>query len=190
MKSYQRIPIPIFAIFLLFLNVIHCTKHKKEGKPVNFTLNTLDRSYQLQEGNGKIRLVYFGFLSCPDVCPTTFQTISQSLKNFSSKEQSEIEILYIDVDPERDTLVSIKKYLDYFREGIIPLTGSQDELKQVASLFSASFSKIPIDSDMKYTIDHTTSVYVVDREGMYVDKIPHGIPIEVFVQYIKKHLNN
>ena len=62
MKSYQRIPIPIFAIFLLFLNVIHCTKHKKEGKPVNFTLNTLDRSYQLQEGNGKIRLVYFGFL--------------------------------------------------------------------------------------------------------------------------------
>lgn len=189
MKSYQRIPIPIFAIFLSFLIVVHCTKLKKHGKPIDFTLSTVDRTFHLREGNGKIRLVYFGFLSCPDVCPTTFQTISQSLKNLSAKEQSEIEILYIDVDPERDTFVSIKKYLDYFREGIIPLTGSQDELKQVSILFNASFSKIPIDSDMKYTIDHTTSVYVVDREGIYVDKIPHGVPIEVFVQYIKKHLN-
>jgi hypothetical protein len=82
--------------------------------------------------------------------------------------------------------------LDYslknFRVDMIPLTGSIEELNKVASIFKASFSKVPIESNLKYTIDHTTSVYLVDREGNYIEKIPHGIPFEAFVGYLKKHL--
>jgi len=188
MKSYRRFPISIFTIFFVFLFVLHCSKQKKEAIPIDFTLDTIDKKFHFQDGNGKLRLIYFGFLSCPDVCPTTFQTISASMNSISAKEQSEIEIIYIDVDPERDTLSNIKKYLDYFRVDIVPLTGSIEELNKVASIFKASFSKIPIESNLKYTIDHTTSVYLVDREGNYIEKIPHGIPVEAFVGYLRKHL--
>jgi protein SCO1 len=188
MKSHHRSPIPIFAIFSFFLIVLHCSKQKNEGIPIDFTLDTIGKKYRFQEGTGKLRLVYFGFLSCPDVCPTTLQTITASLKSISEKEQDEIEVIYIDLDPERDTLPNIKKYLDYFREDMIPLTGSIEELNKVVSLFKAKFSKVPIDSKLKYTIDHTTSVYLVDREGKYIGKIPHGIPVEAFVGYLKKNL--
>jgi protein SCO1/2 len=188
MKSYHRTTIPFFVILSLFLFVLQCSKQKKEGVPVDFTLDTIGGKFHFHNGNGKLRLVYFGFLSCPDVCPTTFQTISASLKSLSAKEQSEIEAIYIDVDPERDTLPNIKKYLDYFGNNMIPLTGSSEELNKVASIFNAKFSKVPIESDLKYTIDHTTSVYLVDREGNYKEKIPYGIPVEAFVGYLKKNL--
>ncbi len=181
-----------FRIFILFLPfffaVLQCSEPKKEGEPLQFTLQSINKKYSLVDSTGKVRLIYFGFLSCPDVCPTTFQTISKAILSIDSSERSQIEVLYVDVDPERDSLAAIQKYLDYFMEGMIPLTGTEEELKQVAKLFRASFEKVPIDSEMKYTIDHTTSVYVVDREGYFIDKIPHGIPIEVFVEYLRKNL--
>lgn len=190
MKSFKKYLSALLLFLPIILAVLHCSKPKKEGNPIHFTLHTLDRNYNLEESTGKVRLIYFGFLSCPDVCPTTFQTLSKAIQSMDSLERSQIQVLYVDVDPERDTLPAIQKYLDYFMEGMIPLTGTEDELKKVAKLFRASFEKIPIDSEMKYTVDHTTSVYVVDREGYFVDKIPHGIPIEVFVEYLKKNLKN
>jgi protein SCO1 len=190
MNSYSKLFRTLFLSLGIIAVVLHCSKPKKEGNPIQFSLNTLDKKYSLEESKGKIRIIYFGFLSCPDVCPTTFQTISKSIQSMNSSERSQIEVLYVDIDPERDSLPDIQTYLDFFMKGMIPLTGSEEELKQVAKLFRASFEKIPIESEMKYTMDHTTSVYVVDREGYFVDKIPHGIPIEVFVEYLRKNLKN
>ena len=74
-----------FCIFILFLPfffaVLQCSKPKKEGEPLQFTLQSINKKYSLVDSTGKVRLIYFGFLSCPDVCPTTFQTISKAILN-------------------------------------------------------------------------------------------------------------
>jgi len=176
-------------LIIIILIVIHCKQFNRNRETrIDFSLNTIDSKFVLNKTD-KIRLVYFGFLSCPDACPTTFQIIAQSMKTLSEEERSKVEILFIDIDSKRDTLPQIKKYVDYFYPGIIPLTGSEDELQKVAKQFNAFFMEVPIESELKYTMDHSTRVYVIDKDNYLIDSIPHNIPIEVFTQYIRKNLN-
>ncbi len=185
----QRILFLRVPLCLIILFVIQCKPlSRNQETKIDFTLNTVDSKFVLSKTD-KIRLVYFGFLSCPDVCPTTFQTIANSMKALTEEERSKVEILFIDIDSKRDTLPQIKKYVDHFYPGIIPLSGSETELKKVAEQFNAFFMEVPIDSEMKYTMDHSTRVYVIDKDNYLIDTIPHNIPIEVFTQYIRKNLN-
>jgi len=177
------------SLILVALSVIHCKQfYRNQETKIEFSLDTIDSRFVLNKSD-KIRLVYFGFLSCPDACPTTFQIIAQSMKTLREEERSKVEILFIDIDSKRDTLPQIKKYVDHFYPGIIPLSGTQDELQKVAKQFNAFFMEVPIESEMKYTMDHSTRVYVIDRDNYLIDSIPHNIPIEVFTQYIRKNLN-
>jgi protein SCO1 len=188
-KEMQKALFFRISLSIIITFVIQCKQfNRNQEKKVDFSLNTIDSKFVLNKTD-KIRLVYFGFLSCPDACPTTFQIISQSMKTLSEEERSKVEILFIDIDSKRDSLPQIKKYVDHFYPGIIPLSGSEDELHKVAEQFNAFFMEVPIESEMKYTMDHSTRVYVIDKDNYLIDSIPHNIPIEVFTQYIRKNLN-
>ncbi len=118
-----------------------------------------------EDFQGKVALVYFGFATCPDVCPLALGTLSAALNELSDKERAEIVPLFITVDPERDTPAALKEYLA-FNEAIVGLTGSAEAAQHAQTSFKvyARRQKLP-DSALGYTMDHTSLFYLVDRHG-------------------------
>ncbi|MEQ8935749.1 MAG: SCO family protein, partial [Amphiplicatus sp.] len=118
-----------------------------------------------EDFRGKVALVYFGFATCPDVCPLALGTLSAALNELTDKERAEIVPLFITVDPERDTPEALKDYLA-FNDSIIGLTGSPAAAQAARTSFKvyARQQRLP-DSALGYTMDHTSLFYLVDRKG-------------------------
>lgn len=98
-------------------------------------------------------------------------------------------MLFITVDPERDTLNKLQEYSKFFHPQILALTGSVEDIRKAASLYGATFRKQELSSHLGYTMDHTTSVFVVNKEGKLVGSIPHGSSPDEFKTAIRKALN-
>jgi len=114
---------------------------------------------------GKVMAVYFGFATCPDVCPMALSRLSQALALLSEKERGEIAPVFITVDPERDTPAALKAYLA-FDERLIGLTGSREAVERARASFKVYAKKAPLPgSALGYTMDHSSLFYLVDREG-------------------------
>ncbi|MEA3151216.1 MAG: hypothetical protein QOD56_2155 [Gammaproteobacteria bacterium] len=115
---------------------------------------------------GKPSLVFFGFTHCPDVCPTTLFDISQIL-HVLGPDADRTRVVFITVDPERDTQGVLKDYLSSFDPHVTGLTGDLPEITQVAREYRAYFKKVPLDGG-EYTMDHTAITYLMDKEGRFV----------------------
>ena len=115
--------------------------------------------------------IFFGFTHCPDVCPTTLLQMTQDLEELGS-DGDKIKVLFVSVDPERDTPARLKVYMASFDPRIVALTGAEDVIAAVARAYGASYRKVP--SGDSYTIDHTAAVLLLDREGEYVGALTHA----------------
>lgn len=125
-----------------------------EGKP--FTDENL---------KGKPFAVFFGFTHCPEVCPTTLHDLSQDLEALG-KDADRLNVVFITVDPERDTQELMKTYLSSFDPRIVGLTGTEEEIAAVAKAYKVYYRKVPTDSD--YTMDHTATIFLMDSKGDFV----------------------
>ena len=115
---------------------------------------------------GKVRLLFFGFTHCPDVCPTALSLISDLLDRLGA-DAATIQPLFVTVDPERDTAEVLARYVDAFHPSIIGLTGTLAEIEGIAKAFRVYFKKVPSSSALGYTMDHTATIYVLDRGGAF-----------------------
>jgi protein SCO1/2 len=115
---------------------------------------------------GKPSLVFFGFTHCPDVCPTTLFDISQIL-HVLGPDADRTRVVFITVDPERDTQAVLKDYLSSFDPHVTGLTGDLPGITQVAKEYRAYFKKVPLDGG-DYTMDHTAITYLMDKEVRFV----------------------
>ncbi|HOZ64863.1 MAG TPA: SCO family protein [Burkholderiaceae bacterium] len=113
---------------------------------------------------GKIVVVFFGFTQCPDVCPTSMTTLAE-VKRLLGAQRDLLQVLFITVDPERDTQALLKEYMASFDPGFIALRPEPDELKGVASDFKIYFKKVPGSTPTSYTMDHSAGKYIFDTEG-------------------------
>ena len=141
----------------------------------------------LSEFNGKLVLLNFGYTSCPDICPTTLTRL-RNVYNQLESNQDEIQVLFISVDPDRDSTEKLKSYIPYFHKDFIGLTGSDEELSQVADNFNIVYFKEDSDANADYLMSHPTSVYLINRDGKLILKYPHNSKPEYLVQDIKKLL--
>jgi protein SCO1 len=116
-------------------------------------------------------VIFFGFTNCPDVCPTTLLQITQDLEELGP-DGDKIKVVFVSVDPERDTPAKLEAYMASFDPRIVALTGAEDVIAAVARAYGASYRKVPADSS--YVIDHTASVFLLDREGEYVGALTHA----------------
>lgn len=114
---------------------------------------------------GKPYGVFFGFTHCPEVCPTTLYEVSSALTELGD-EAKEFRFFFITVDPERDTPDFVQNYLANFDPRIEGLVPTMDELPGVAKSFRAFYEKVPT-SDGEYTMNHTATVYLMDRQGQF-----------------------
>ena len=114
---------------------------------------------------GKPTLVFFGYTHCPDVCPTTLASLSQVLGDLGPDKQ--VAVLFITVDPERDTPAVLKDYLSSFDPRIVGLTGDPEAVAATLRLYRVYAKKVPTQGS-DYSMDHTGVVYLMNRDGAFV----------------------
>jgi protein SCO1 len=115
---------------------------------------------------GKPYLAFFGFTHCPDICPSTLFDVSEIFRALGP-EGDRARALFVTVDPERDTVPVLKDYLSNFDPRLIGVTGSAEELNKMLKAFRVYYKKVPTPSG-DYTMDHTSLVYLMDKEGRFV----------------------
>lgn len=109
-------------------------------------------------------MVYFGYTFCPDVCPATLAKLADSLDLLGDKA-SEVQVIMVSVDPERDTPEMLKDYVTHFHPDFLGVTGDEATVNLVATLYGVVYEQAEGSEATGYTIDHTSTVILVDREG-------------------------
>ncbi|WP_432695821.1 SCO family protein [Marinobacterium sp. YM272] len=147
----------------------------------DFTLTSAQGPVSLSDFRGQVAVIYIGYASCPDVCPTELAILSRAMDQLSAKQRSEVQGLFISVDPERDTPERLEKYVNFFSDRLIGVTGTPDQIDQVVRQYGAFYRKVELDdSAMGYAVDHSSRLYLIDRQGEFVGLLNHGVqPAEV-----------
>jgi protein SCO1/2 len=113
---------------------------------------------------GKIVLLSFGYTFCPDVCPTTLMNITDMLKHLG-KKADDVRVLFVTVDPNRDTLAVLKQYTESFAPQVVGLRGTSDQLATLAKRYRVAYSVTPAHDGKPYEVTHGAAVYVFNRTG-------------------------
>jgi protein SCO1 len=124
--------------------------------------------------NGKWSLVFFGFTYCPDFCPTTLATL-KGVQDQLGARADDVQIVFVSVDPERDTPQALKDYLstDGFPRGVIGLTGTPEQVRDAARSYRAFYQKVGEGED--YTLNHTLTVYLMGPDGRFRSAVAHDL---------------
>lgn len=154
----------------------------------DFTLQSYAGPVSLSDFKGKVVVLYFGYTWCPDICPTSLALLSTALDGLTEAERSDVQALFISVDPERDSVDHLKEYGEYFHPRILGITGTPGQLSKVAHQYGAAYRIVRQDSAAGYLVDHSADLYVIDRQGQWVDTIHHGTPAEQIAAVLKKWL--
>lgn len=142
--------------------------------------------YLLQAANGRavmdgdfkdrFQLITFGYTFCPDICPTSLGFTTQALSALAPEELKKVQMLFVTVDPERDTLDKLKAYTAYFHPSVLGLTGSPEEIAKVARLYGAMYARQNTGSAGGYVVDHSAYTYVIAPDGSLFKALDHGTP--------------
>ena len=135
--------------------------------------------------NGRWSLVFFGFTFCPDFCPTTLQTLAATKARLGAAAD-DVQIVFISVDPARDTPAALKEYLatEGFPKGVIGLTGTEAQVKSAADAYRAYFQRVGTGPD--YTMNHSLTVYLIGPDGQYRSALAHDLGPERSAQLIQR----
>ena len=132
------------------------------GSPAFKLVDTEGVPRTLSDYRGHVVVVFFGFLHCPDACPAELFKLALVTKHLG-QVAAHVQVLFITLDPERDTPASLKSYVSAFNPRFIGLTGTTAQVDQAASGFNVQYARVPLGND--YTIDHTNAIFVLDGAG-------------------------
>ncbi len=145
---------------------------------------------KLSDFEGQVVLLYFGYTACPDICPTNLAIIALALRELEANELERVQVLFISVDPERDTPEWLADYVSYFHPSMVGLTGAPKALAAAAKQYGAAYQRSDLgDSAMGYMIDHSAYTYVIDPSGRLAEVLDHATPVEKIVAVLRRHLN-
>lgn len=128
--------------------------------------------------------VFFGFTSCPDVCPTTLATLSRWLEALDEADAAELKVVFVSIDPQRDTPEAIGNYIGHFDPRIIGVTGAPEALRALASALGAEFQASG--SEERYEVSHSASIYLLDRNGRFVGAMKDDTLPEIAVERLRE----
>lgn len=155
----------------------------------DFTLTDHNNQrFELSSLRGKAVLILFGYTSCPDACPTTLSKLSSVCRRLGN-DAKRVKTLYISVDPERDTPAVLKDDLENFQLDALGLTGTKPEIDKVVGQYGAEYKIIPLPSSAaKYTVAHSTTVYLLDPAGRVRLEFPYEATVEEITRGVQKVL--
>ena len=156
----------------------------------DFTLESANGPVSLKDYRGKLVLVYFGYTFCPDICPTSLAATAEGLKLLTPEEAARVAMIFISVDPERDTPARLKEYVEFFHPNMVGVTGKPEDLAEIAKRYGVFYAKQKVaTAGNGYVVDHSVDTYVVAPDGQLVGKIAHATPPNEVAAEIRKRLN-
>lgn len=190
----------IFLSLCLFLVLAGCSSEAK-AKPASFTgqlrgavvepprkiqdftlPSTTGDDFTLSAYKGKVVLFYFGYMTCPDVCPTTFADLRQVYTHLGDLADK-VQVVFVTVDPERDTLERLTLYTRGFHEDFIAVRGEGDTLQAILDNFGVKATRRVVgESALSYLIDHTASIFLVGPDGRLLEQFMYGTRYQDIVQ--------
>nr|WP_319552923.1 SCO family protein [uncultured Vibrio sp.] len=139
----------------------------------------------------RIRIVYFGFTRCPDVCPTSLAMLAGALNQIDEKQKAQLRPMFISLDPERDEADASAKYAHYFHPMIEGLSAPLDITTPLAHSYGVIFRKTELEgSELKYTLDHSSYFYFLKPDGTLITKVPHTLTPAPIVEAISQLTSN
>ena len=133
--------------------------------PLQFQLTDDNgRPVTAQSYRGDIVLLYFGYTNCPDVCPTTLAMLAQALRGLG-QQASKVRVLFVSVDPHRDSAALMKRYVGYFGPQFVGLRGPDSELIPLTRRYRVAFHRDAPDQYGNYAVEHSSAVFIFDRRG-------------------------
>jgi protein SCO1/2 len=145
---------------------------------------------------GRAMLIYFGYTYCPDVCPFSLQVMAAALDSMDADARDYYQPILITVDPQRDTAEHLAQYVTTpaFPDGLIGLTGSEAQVRAVSTAYRVVYQRAPADADdtsaTDYLMDHTSFIYLMDRNGQFADVFGHGSDPQMVAQRLAEHFEN
>lgn len=141
-----------------------------------------------QTYHGKPVLMYFGFSSCPDVCPTDLARMARIAKQAQQATGVPLTPIFVTVDPERDTPRKLKPYVGVFGKDFVGLTGTPAQIKDITDKYHVFYKKVPYGKQGQYTMDHSTFMFLLDAKGRYQDHFGRSVDEATVVQRISADL--
>lgn len=129
-----------------------------------------DRSF-----HGKPVLLYFGFTTCPDVCPTDLARLDRIARRVQKQGGPALTPIFVSIDPDRDTPTKLKAYVGLFDSDLVGLTGTAAQVAAVADRYHVYYKKVPYGHQGQYMMDHSTFVFLLDPNGRYVDHFGRNV---------------
>jgi protein SCO1/2 len=142
----------------------------------------------LADYKGKVAIVFFGYTQCPDVCPTTMAEMASVMQKLGP-QADQVQVLFITLDPERDTRELLASYVPAFDKRFVGLYGTPEQTAKTAKDFKVFYSKVPGTAPGSYTIDHMAGSYVFDRDGRLRLFIRHGGSADAIVHDVRQLLS-
>jgi len=154
----------------------------------DFVLQTYNNEKYVLSESSKVKIIFFGFLNCPDICPTALSDVTNLLNKLGGLSKT-LEPIFITVDPKRDTPELLKNYLSFFDKRIVGLTGSQEQIEKVSNQYHVYYSYQNNDNDSdKYTVNHTANIYLLDKDNNVEKIFIPGTPFAELYKYIDRYL--
>ena len=141
--------------------------------------------FKLSEERGGVVLLFFGYTSCPDVCPTTLADMKLAIEALKPAEAEQIKVIFITVDPARDTPERVQEYVDHFSTSFIGLSGEESELTTVWSDYGIFREVMESESATGYLVNHTARILLIDRNGDLRISFPYDAPVEDIIHDLK-----
>jgi len=179
------------------LAAIGCGSGSPKFMASDVTGTTFGRDFQLVDHNGKPRtladyrgkavVMFFGYTQCPDVCPTTLSELAEAMKRLGA-DADRVQVLFVTVDPERDTQELLSKYVPAFDPRFVGLYGDADATARTAKEFKILYQKQPGQTPGTYTVDHSAGTFIYDPNGKLRVYVGYGQGPEVYAHDIKELL--
>mgnify|MGYP000855148771 FL=1 len=174
----------IVLLFLILICLVSCQNSNQQtfvGTDISSV--RMDTAFSLKDFNGRIRtledfkgrvvVLFFGFTHCPDICPTTLTDLKKTMVLLKDKA-SAVQVIFITLDPARDTEDVLKKFIPTFNSSFLGLTGTVSDIDKVANQLKIFNKKVNDGSKAGYTIDHSAGLYVIDKKGSIKLHISNG----------------
>ena len=155
----------------------------------DFTLQSANGPVSLSDYRGKVVLLYFGYTYCPDVCPTSLAATAEGMKQLNPDEAANVAMIFVSVDPKRDTPARLKEYAEFFHPAMVGVTGTPENIAEIAKRYGVFYAEQKLEmSGGGYVVDHSADTFIIGKDGQLVGKMVHATPPDQVVVALRKHL--
>lgn len=194
------------SVMALSFYLIYKLDPGQKAKPTSEITNIISRQEPIQsfslvdtKGNiftdknlqGKFTVLYFGFATCPDICPYSLEKFRKLSNMIPEEFQSKIQFVFVSIDPQRDDTKTLTQFVnDFGGDKVIGVTGSEEDLTKLSNSLKVYFAKQSDDGKGNYYVDHTSFIYLLDPEAKLISQFSYNAKVDEMIQSINNYLLN